>query len=107
MKIHMDYLEGKVEKQEKEQQILAKESAKNQIQFEQLSQKLKLLKIDRDDQSKLCKRLKDKSEENKVHMMNLKAENLKLNKQLEANLTRYSNHHSQSGSTNFKSVDLV
>jgi len=50
MKIHMDYLEAKVEKFEKDQKSQEDESSKLNVKIDQLQEKLNLLKGDRDDQ---------------------------------------------------------
>lgn len=71
MKIHMDYLEAKVEKFEKEHKSNDGEISKLTTKIEQLQEKMDLLKSDRDDQVKQSKRLKAKNEELKLELRDL------------------------------------
>jgi peptidoglycan hydrolase CwlO-like protein len=65
MKIHMDYLEAKVEKFEKEQKQLEEEKKQTAKKISQLQEKINLFKTDRDDQAKQTKKLKIRLDEMK------------------------------------------
>ena len=58
MKIHMDYLEGKVEKFEKEQKQHDSKVQSLAQQFESLQSKYVMLKEDRDEKDSSSKKLK-------------------------------------------------
>ena len=75
MKIHMDYLEAKVEKFEKEQKLFDDEKAQMQKSIDQVNEKLKLLKGDRDDQVKQTKKIKLRNEELKKNIADLQHDN--------------------------------
>lgn len=82
MKIHMDYLEAKVEKFEKEHKSNDGEISKLTTKIEQLQEKMDLLKSDRDDQVKQSKRLKAKNEELKLELRDLQIRNDEMAQQL-------------------------
>ena len=65
MKIHMDYLEAKVEKFEKEQKQVEEEKRLTAKKISQLQEKINLFKTDRDDQVKQTKKLKIRLDEMK------------------------------------------
>lgn len=62
MKIHMDYLEGKVEKFEKEQSQRDDLVEKQKRQIESFNDKIKLLRGDRDEKDGLAKKFKKLNE---------------------------------------------
>jgi chromosome segregation ATPase len=58
MKIHMDYLEAKVEKFEKEQKAFDVDMGKLNRQVASLTEKLQLIRDDRDDKDRQLKKIK-------------------------------------------------
>lgn len=62
MKIHMDYLEGKVEKFEKDELKHENDMNKFNRQIESLSDKLQLIRGDRDEKDVLLKKLRKTNE---------------------------------------------
>ena len=90
----MDYLEAKVEKFEKEQKFVDFEKEKMQKSFDQLNEKLKLLKGDRDDQVKQVKKLKTRNDDLKQTVTDLKHINSQMKHHME------NNQQSSAGFTN-------
>lgn len=68
MKIHMDYLEGKVEKMEREKTGQDKEVENIQKQVQSLQDKLKLLKEDRDAKDREFKKQKKLNDDLKAKL---------------------------------------
>lgn len=86
MKIHMDYLEAKVEKFEKEQKQLEEEKKQTAKKISQLQEKINLFKTDRDDQAKQTKKLKIRLDEMKKISQQLERDNDHLKVQLESSV---------------------
>ena len=86
MKIHMDYLEGKVEKFEKEQTQKDELVAKQQRQIESINDKLKLLRGDRDEKDVLAKKFKKLNETLSLKLQDLQKKNETLTAKIELSI---------------------
>lgn len=97
MKIHMDYLEAKVEKFEKDQKNVEDETAGLSRQIESLQDKLALLRGDRDDKDKQLKKLKMNNDELRSKLKSLEMQNDQMSLKIEQNLSSAGLKHPQPG----------
>lgn len=83
MKIHMDYLEGKIEKIEKDQTQKDELVAKQQRQIESFNDKIKLLRGDRDEKDGIAKKFKKLNETLSLKLQDLQQKNETLTAKIE------------------------
>ena len=123
MKIHMDYLEGKVEKFEKEQSNKDSEIKKIQGQITAMRDKLQLVKDDRDEKDGHIKKLRKVNEDLKKKLTELQTENKQIQAQLNESFHsggpkditnvlpqtvsgQMNMHHQMGGKQKYNSIDI-
>lgn len=79
----MDYLEGKVEKLEKEQAVKEETFKKQKRQIESIQDKLRMLKEDRDEKDLLSKKFKKSNETLAMKLRDLQQKNENLTMRIE------------------------
>ena len=83
MKIHMDYLEAKVEKFEKDQKSIDDQVQAHNLQLQALQDKLTLVKGDRDEKDKLLKKSRTMNEDLKKKLKDVETKNSQMTLKIE------------------------